>query len=308
VSSVEEHLATRATAGLFDFSFMGLYELEGTRELRHLQTRDVDRLGSGRIAYTLVLREDGAVRIDATVWRFEDGRFWLFAGKRATYGGRDRSDEFAILALQGPASGCILAKVVGEDTIRALSYFHFLQAGPVIIGRIGFSGELGYELLVRAAEGPALRARLLEAGRAEGLRECGWACTDSLRIEAGYVLFDREVDGEANPRELGLDRLVDGPRAFVLRRRLVGLEILEGAADADLPAAAITSECYAPTFQKALALGFVAPQVCEGTQVRANGRLARVARLPFYDPERRRPRAAPLGIVESAPLARGRRP
>jgi aminomethyltransferase len=294
VSSVEEHLATRGAAGLFDFSFMGLYEMEGSRELQSLQTRDLGRLAGGRIAYTLILREDGAVRIDATVWRFEDGRFWLFTGKRGMYGGRDRSGEFGILALQGPASGRILAKVVGEETVRALPYFHFTQAGPAIVGRIGFSGELGYELLVPAARAAALRARLLDAGRGEGLRECGWASTDTLRIEAGYVLFDREVDGEANPRELGLDRLVDGPGRFELRRKLAGLEILEGVAGPDLPAAAITSECFAPTLQKALALGFVPPGAGEGSRVRASGRLARVARLPFYDPQRRRPRVAPL--------------
>jgi glycine cleavage system aminomethyltransferase T len=295
MSSVEQHLATRQAAGLFDFSFMGLYELDGTQALKRLQTRDLDRLARGQIAYTLILGEGGAVRIDATVWRIGEARFWLFAGKRDAYGGRDRSGEFAILALQGPASGTILAKLVGRDAVGALRYFHFTQVGPMIVGRIGFSGELGYELLVPAGEAPALRARLLDAGRGEGLRECGWAAADSLRIEAGYVLFDREVDGEANPRELGLDRLVDGPREFELRRKLAGLEILAGSADADLPAAVVTSECISPTLGKTLALGFVPAAVSQGDPVRASGRLARVVPLPFYDPERRRPRAAPLG-------------
>ena len=294
MSSAEEHLATRRAAGLFDFSFMGLYELEGTDELQRLQTRDLHRLALGQIAYTVILGDEGAVRIDATVWRIGDGRYWLFAGKRDEYGGRDRSGEFAILALQGPASGSILAKLVGQDAVRALRYFHFMQVGPMIVGRIGFSGELGYELLVPVGQASALRGTLLEAGCGEGLRECGWTAADSLRIEAGYVLFDREVDGEANPRELGLERLVDRPREFALRRRLAGLEILEGSAGADLPAAVVTSECFSPTFSRALALGFVPPEIALGNLVRAGGRRARVAMLPFYDSGRHRPRAAPL--------------
>jgi len=99
MSAVEEHLATRRAAGLFDFSFMGLYEFQGRPPI---QTRDLDAVATGQIAYTLLLKDDGAVLIDATVWRLDADRFWLFTGRRGRYGGRDRSGEFAILALQGP--------------------------------------------------------------------------------------------------------------------------------------------------------------------------------------------------------------
>lgn len=292
MTPAEEHLATRRSAGLFDFSFMGLYEFHDKSELQTLQTRDLDALVPGQIAYTLLLKESGAVAIDATVWRLDARRFWLFAGKRARYGGRDRSGEYAILALQGPASGRILARVIGAEAVRALAYFRFAQS-PVIVGRIGYSGELGYEILVRDAEAAAFGRKLLEAGRGEGLRDCTWAAANSLRIEAGYVLFDREVDGRANPRELGLERLAPG-RAFAVTRRLVGLELLGGAAPREHPVAQLTSECFSPTLQKHVALGFVAPEIPAGAAVRAGERLARVVALPFYDPERRRPRAAPL--------------
>jgi len=163
----------------------------------------------------------------------------------------------------------------------------------MIVGRIGFSGELGYELLVPAADVPGLRHRLLHVGAGDGLRECSWAAADSLRIESGYVLFDREVDGRANPRELGLERLVSDRRVFEVKKELVGLEILDEQAPATLPAANVTSECFSPTLGKTIALGFA--HSGPGSLVRlADGRTARVATLPFYDPERRRPRAAPL--------------
>lgn len=284
-----EHLATRRAAGLFDFSFMGLYEFQGKSELH--QTRNLDALAPGQIAYTLILKDDGAVLIDATVWHLGAERYWLFAGRRSAYGGRDRSGEYAILAIQGPASGRILAKLLGADTVRGLRYFHFLQKDNLIVARLGFSGELGYELVVRASDAAALRQKLLATG---GLRECSWAAADSLRIEAGYVLFDREIDGRANPRELGLERLAPNMK-FDVTRRLVGLEILDQSGRADLPAAQVTSECVSPTLGKTIALGFAHPQSNPGSLVRlADGRTARVATLPFYDPERRRPRAAPL--------------
>jgi aminomethyltransferase len=296
VTAFVEHLATRRAAGLFDFSFMGLYEFPERSALQRLQTRNLDALAPGQVAYTLLLKDDGAVLIDATVWCLGAERFWLFTGPRSAYGGRDRSGEYAILALQGPASGRILAKLIGADAVRALHYFHFLQKDNLIVARLGFSGELGYELLVRASDAPALRQKLFDAGRRDGLRECGWAAADSLRIEAGYVLFDREIDGRANPRELGLERLIDGESmAFPLTRKLAGLEILDAPARADLPRAQVTSECFSPTFGKTQALGFVGPAIGEGSEVQlADGRAARVATLPFYDPQRRRPCATPL--------------
>ena len=294
MSSVEEHLATRRAAGLFDFSFMGLYEFYEKAELQALQTRNLDAMVPGEIAYTLLLKEDGAVLIDATVWCLDHERFWLFTGRRSAFGGHDISGAFTILALQGPSSGWILARVLGPDAIGNLRYFRFLEKDGLIVARLGFSGELGYELLVPATEGAALRQKLLDAGRNEGLRACGWAAADSLRIEAGYVLFDREVDGRANPRELGLERLISNPGAtFPLTRKLAGLDIFEAQAPASLPSASITSECFSPTLGKTIALGFANSE--PGSLVRlADGRTARVANLPFYDPQRLRPRAAPL--------------
>ena len=295
MSSVEEHLATRRTAGLFDFSFMGLYEFHERTQLQALQTRNLDAMVPGQIAYTLLLKEDGAVLIDATVWCLDHERFWLFTGRRSAFGGHDRSGAFTILALQGPASGRILARVLGPDATGTLRYFRFLEKDDLIVARLGFSGELGYELLVPAPEAAALRQKLLDAGRNEGLRSCGWAAADSLRIEAGYVLFDREIDGRANPRELGLDRFAPKMN-FHVERRLVGLDILDEPGRSDLPPAKVTSECFSPTFGKSLALGFVSsPSIDSGSAVRlADGRIARVAALPFYDPKRRRPRDNPI--------------
>jgi len=294
MSAVDEHLAARRAAGLFDFSFMGVYEFDDKAELEALQTRKLDDLRPGQALYTLLLKDDGAVLIDATVWRLDARRYWLFTGRRGKYGGHDASGAYAILALQGPASGYTLSYLIGPDAVLALKYFHFLEKDNMVVARLGYTGELGYEILVPAAEAAALREKILERGRPD-VRECGWAAADSLRIEAGYVLFDREIDGIANPGELGLERLAPG-RKFEVKRKLVGLDIIDdGQAPATLPVAKVTSECFSPTLGRSIALGYADPRIGVGSGVRlADGRMARIARLPFYDAERQRPRGVPL--------------
>jgi aminomethyltransferase len=300
VNARDQHLATRRAAGLFDFSFMGLYEFRGTEALARAQSRDLSKLVPGQIAYTLILNGDGSVFNDATVWSLGGDRWWLFTGRprdfdRFRNDARDRSGEHAILALQGPRSGRILSRLIGEDLVRRLQYFHFSQAREMQVARLGYSGELGYELLVPGGEENKVRTALLDAGRSEGLVECSFEAADSLRIESGYVLFDCEIDGRANPRELGMERLVSAPRTFDLTRRLVGLEITDEEAAGSARRAAATSECLSPTLGGRIALGFAAADAVAAETVRLDdGRAARVTLLPFYDRERKRPRGAPF--------------
>jgi aminomethyltransferase len=302
VNAIEQHLQTRSSAGLFDFSFMGLYEFFATGALARVQSRDLAKLVPGQIAYTLLLNDDSSVFNDATVWNLGDERWWLFTGRpddfewiSARSKARNRSAEHAILALQGPLSGRILARLAGEEVVRNLQYFRFVQAGEMLVARLGYSGELGYELLVPAGEEQKLREALLDAGRSEQLAECSFEAANTLRIECGYVLFDREIDGRANPLELGLERLVSRPRRFAQSRRLVGLQISDEATRDGTFTAQVTSECLSPTLGSPVALGFVAADAGAGDLVRlAGGRAARIAPLPFYDRERKRPRSAPL--------------
>ena len=299
----EQHLATRRAAGLFDFSFMGLYEFSGTAALERLQTRRLSLIERGQAAYTLLLNDDGSVFNDATVWRTDTERYWLFTGRRSDFGwisaraaARERSGEYAILALQGPLSGIILSRLVGEEIVRQLKYFRFVESDRILIARLGYSGELGYELMVPSAQEARLRSALLDLGHSAGLCECSFEAANSLRIESGYVLFDREIDGKANPRELGLERLVnDRKRTFDATRKLVGLEIEDRPPRTDIPVAQATSECRSPILERSIALGFADPDAAVGSPVTlTDGRAARVAQLPFYDPARRLPRAAPL--------------
>ena len=336
-----EHLATRRSAGLFDFSFMSCMAIRGAQSLdllERIQVRDLRRLAAGSIAYTLMCREDGTVIDDATVWCRAAGDYWLVAGVgvarthveriAAGYDAEviDRSASQAVLSLQGPASFRILQRVLPSFDIATLPYFRFrnfaLVDTSLCLARVGDGGELGYELVVAAKAGPALWQRLVAAGAPQGLLECGFAAGDSLRIEAGHLLFGGGL--AVTPFELGLGRLVrrDGARflgAAALsalrfaapRWRLAGL-LPAGRGDADqaapLAAADIAAGfasiragvahlhygCTSPILDRPIGLGFVAEADRHpGTRVAlADGRTARVARLPFYDPAKTLPRLA----------------
>jgi aminomethyltransferase len=329
-SATEEHLATRRIAGLFDFSFMGCFEVTGREALRFLdflQTRNLTSLREGRAYYTLLCNEDGAVINDATVWRHCLQQFWLFTGRRedwrhiaAVASGfavtlTDLSGKFAIIAVQGPRSQRILKQRLDSPLPEA--YFSFSRA--IICGenawvaRLGYTGECGFELLVPSAAGAKVWKALLAADN--GIRECGFEAADSLRIEAGYVLFTCELAKPATPYELGLGRLVALPRSPFLgsgalqtirfrrpARTLAGLRF--GAVnrkwhDGNLPCVEVTSQCDSPIFGKTLGLGFVTnAQRFPGSLVyTADGRVASVSRLPFYDPPRVVPRRSPVNGV-----------
>ena len=323
-----EHLATRRDAGLFDFSFMGCWEIAGrdsARFLQSLQTRDMRCLKPGRICYTLLCASDGSVLNDATVWRHGPDRFWLFSGRRsdlahiAAYARAydvaisEISDNHVVLAVQGPRSHAILARLLTSYALADLRYFGFhktqLCKSVAWIGRLGYSGELGYEVIVPEEAAVEVWEHVRAEGRSQGVVECGFDAANSLRVESGYILFSRELGEPTTPYELGLDRLValqrgsfigsealHALRRNVPRRKLVGIKFERIAAvvpSARYAAGArITSECFSPTFGCRLALGFVdrADGRLDRIVYAQDGRRGRIARLPFYDPARVLPR------------------
>ena len=309
------HLATRSAAGLFDFSFMGQCEVSGPRArafLERLQTRNLAGLAPGKIYYTMLLRKDGSVFNDATVWCLAPERYWLFTGRPDDFDWICRlqssrepilarlSGQFSIMALQGPRSIDVLRGLFAAPP----AYFAFTQAefagASAWIARLGYSGERGYEILLPAAAGAAAWQALTRTG----VCACSFETANSLRIESGYILFANELAQDPDPFELGLGRLVTSSecigaaalrdkRRAGLRRRLVGL-VPTGSVRAagSLPEAQLTSEVDSPTFGRRLGLGFAPIEhAAPGNLLRlGDGRLARSARLPFYDPGRVLPR------------------
>jgi len=221
---VAEHHKVRQAAGLFDVCHMGELEIHGPQALalvQHVTTNDASTLAIGQAQYSVICQEDGGAVDDCIVYRFpghylivvnasnaEKDRRWIeqyvpqFDARLV-----DRSDDTGLIALQGPLSEQILARLTSTE-LSAIRYYHFAEgevAGvPAVISRTGYTGEDGFEIALPAAETANVWRRLLEAGAPEGVAPIGLGARDSLRLEMGYALYGNDIDGRRTPLEAGL--------------------------------------------------------------------------------------------------------
>src|SRR5688500_9906782 len=198
-----EHRAVRERAGLFDVSHMGELLVRGTRALdfvQHVTTNDASKLELFQAQYSVICNEQGTALDDCIVYRLPDeymivvnasnvdkDRDWIsqFAG-RFGVDLIDRSDETALLALQGPRAQEILSRITNDD-LESIKYYHCIQgtvAGVhAIISRTGYTGEDGFELYLPASNAVKVWDALLVAGAEEALGPVGLGARDSLRLE-----------------------------------------------------------------------------------------------------------------------------
>lgn len=242
-----------------------------------------------------------------------DGSF-AFVGGATGVTVEDVSDSFALIAVQGPASEAIVAAIDGITDLttpwaeqKYYAWTDALFAGqPLLIARTGYTGEDGFELLVRAEDTPALWDAALAAGEPHGLVAAGLAARDTLRLEAGMPLYGHELSLDIKPAQAGLGRVVaadkddfvgkNAPAPAADARVLVGLTA-EGkragragyaiVADDDSVLGEITSGALSPTLGHPIAMAFIDPSSAdEGTTVNLDVRgkkiPATVTALPFY--------------------------
>jgi glycine cleavage system aminomethyltransferase T len=221
-----EARSCRSAAALFDFSFMRRIRVLGPRAKAVIQTltpRRIDDMMPGQIRYALRVGTGGRVLNDVTIWRLDAETFEVFAGTgdasahlQAAAGSTtlvcDLSQETAIFAVQGPMSLRALAGVSSTAQLRALPYFGHVQesvAGIACrVGRLGYTGERGFEIIVPRDARDAIWTML-----AQHARPAGFAAADILRIEAGFPLFANEFLFPVSAVELGLARFATRPDA-----------------------------------------------------------------------------------------------
>jgi aminomethyltransferase len=224
-SILEEHKAVRRAAGLFDVSHMGEVDVAGPGAaafLDALVTNNVGKMYPGRVLYSPMCHPDGGVIDDLLVYMRGPEDFFLCinAGNiptdlewiRARAAGRDvtiadRSDAYALLAVQGPRALGIVQSLT-ETKLDLVKYYHFTEGAVAgikcIISRTGYTGEDGFELYHPAGDAVALAEALLAAGEPQGLELCGLGARDSLRLEAGFPLYGHELTREISPLTAGL--------------------------------------------------------------------------------------------------------
>jgi len=321
-SQIEEHHAVRRDAGMFDTSHMLPIDVEGGEAgalLRYALANDVDKLRErGKALYSCLLREDGGILDDLIVYFLAEDRFrvvvnaataekdriWLDAlrAQRTREVALKPRRDLAMIAVQGPnGRNKAWAALPGmREASESLAPFSAVSAGDVFCARTGYTGEDGFELLLPAERAEESWARLA----AKGVRPCGLAARDTLRLEAGMNLYGQDMDESVTPLESGLAWTVDlkSPRDFVGRqalagrtpeRTLVGLVLVDrgGVLRAHQRVRTqhgdgeITSGTFSPTMQQSIALARVPIAVAPGdtveVEVRDKSLRARVVKPPF---------------------------
>lgn len=236
-SIIEEHLATRDKAGLFDVSHMGeiLVKGRGSREaLNRLVTNNLAALEPGKIIYTLLPNDRGGVVDDLLIYMLGEEEFFLVVNASNTdkdyawlvrnleelaaaepslaeVAAENVSAQYGQIAIQGPAAQEILQKLSACD-LDQIKFFRFQQTEvlnrPVILSRTGYTGEDGFEIYCDPEAAVSLWQGLLAAGKEKGLLPVGLGARDTLRFEAALPLYGHELSEEITPVEAGLSFFV----------------------------------------------------------------------------------------------------
>lgn len=328
---IEEHLAVRNAAGLFDVSHMGEIEVRGKGALAFIQeltVNDASRLVNGQVQYSAMCYPHGGVVDDVTLYRFDEDHYFFCVNASNTEKDfawmeevleegsfpdvtlHNVSDDFAQIALQGPAASAILSRLTDLPLDR-ISYYHFHQGPvggvPTLISRTGYTGEEGFELYLPPSSAEEVWNLLLEVGEPEGLVPVGLGARDTLRLEMKYALYGHELSNEITPLEAGLGWItrLEKPsfigRDSLLRqkeegvkRRLAGFAMTEpGVPRSDYPVfcegeevGIVTSGTMSPSLRIGIGLALLrTDRAAVGTPleigIRSRRVGARVAKTPF---------------------------
>ena len=326
---IAEHKAVRERAGLFDVSHMGELDVVGGDALglvQYVTTNDASKLEVGQAQYSVICNENGTAIDDCIVYRMEDKYMIVVNASNADkdrdwiqqYASRfntqliDRSDETALLALQGPRAQDILSRITEHVHLDAIKYYHFspgIVAGKqAIVSRTGYTGEDGFELYISSDDAVHVWRSLIEAGTPEALGPIGLGARDSLRLEMGYALYGNDIDDNTTPLEAGLGWVTKldkpdfiGKAALVkqkeagIRKKLVGFRLKDRGFPrhgyevraGGQPAGEVTSGTVSPMLEQGIGMAYVPTEYSKpGTEieimVRDKPAAAEVVRPPFY--------------------------
>ena len=315
---IPEHKAVRTDAGVFDVSHMGQFHVEGPTSHELLQTllsNDLDRIDDGEAQYTLLTNERGGIVDDLIAYRIDAHHYLVVvnAGNRdAAYAWmkereirgseiRDASDEYALLAVQGPRS---LERLGLRDAKPFTHAMGELEGVEVMVNRTGYTGEVGVELMCPAEDA----VELWDAIVARGVAPAGLGARDTLRLEVCYPLHGNDITEETDAIAAGLawtcalDKEFSGVEelrrikeagpeqklvAFVMEEKAVprnGMSVVGGGN--------VTSGTHSPMLDRGIGMGYVpAASATPGTElqidVRGNERRATVVPKPIYKREER---------------------
>lgn len=327
--SKAEHLATRRAATICDLDYMGEFTVEGPDALRFIQsiaTNDFLRKTVGSIQYTTLCDDSGLMVDDCTIWRTDANKYLIISGSEEDYRWISKraaefdveitniTDNHTTLAIQGPSSKRIIQSLIDID-LSSLKFYRFTSAKlsgiECLIGRLGYTGEAGFEIHFKPDRGAEVWDLVIEAGKPYGILPCGQTALESLRQEAGYLLVGQDHDRSTNPFEAGIGFTVKMEKEHFIgkdalkkiaydgvTRRMVWLDVPDGYVAktgdkvlvSDKEIGVVTSGSFSPTRNSGTAMAYVAaghafPSL--NVIIKSNSGMEVGAKLsvsPLYDP------------------------
>lgn len=310
---MEEHNAVRNAVGVFDVSHMGEFYAKGIHALSFLQSitvNDVSKLTPGKAQYSAMCFDDGGIVDDLLIYMLAENSYmivvnasniekdWEWMKKHCppdvTF--ENKSDETALLAIQGPKSLATMSRFLDSVStgllkteqkltsanLSTIPYYNFVQGSvagiEMIISRTGYTGELGFEIYFNIAHAEKIWNAIFDAGKEFGITPIGLGARDTLRLEMGYCLYGNDIDQTTNPIEANLGWITklnkgefvaksilektksDGPK-----RKLVGMLLSDKAVPRHgyplvvngATVGVVTSGTFSPSLEKGIAMGYV---------------------------------------------------
>lgn len=324
-----EHETVRKGVGVFDVSHMGEFLLSGPKALDLIQkvtSNDASKLVVGQAQYTYLPNETGGVVDDLIVYKIEDEKYllvvnasniekdWDWISKHNSMDAemRNLSDDYSLLAIQGPKAIEAMQSLTSED-LSAIKFYNFKVSDfggieHVIISATGYTGSGGFEIYCKNDEVEQIWNKVFEAGKDFGIKPIGLAARDTLRLEMGFCLYGNDIDETTSPLEAGLGWITKFTKDFInseslkkekeegIKNKLIGFELKDRGiprhdyeiADKDGKVIGrVTSGTMAPSLKKAIGMGYVtkensAPDTEIFINIRNKPVAAVIVKTPFY--------------------------
>ncbi len=327
---IAEHKIVRESVGVFDVCHMGEFEVRGADALAFVQkitTNDASKLTFGKVQYSSMHIPNAGIVDDLLVYNMGEyfmlvvnganiDKDWNWCVKNAEGMNvklTNASDDFHLLAVQGPKSLLTIQKLTDTD-LSDVEFYNFklgkLCGIDMILSRTGYTGELGFELYFKGTKSDAEKVwnELFAAGAEFGIEPVGLGCRDTLRLEKGYCLYGNDIDETTNSLEAGLgwitklnkgdfngSDMLKAIKAEGIKRQLVGF-VVEAEKfiarhdylvfDGDKQIGRVTSGNLSPSLNKAIGMAYVdIAYKAPGTKIEIEARgkrfIAEVAKMPF---------------------------
>ncbi|HSJ12284.1 MAG TPA: glycine cleavage system aminomethyltransferase GcvT, partial [Gillisia sp.] len=324
-----EHETVRKAVGVFDVSHMGEFLILGENALSLIQkvcSNDVSKLTDGQAQYNCMPNETGGIVDDLIVYRFNAEKYilvvnasniekdwnWISQHNSMNATMRDLSEEYSLLAIQGPKAAEAMQSLtdvnLSEMKFYTFEVAEFAGVKNVIISATGYTGSGGFEIYFKNEDAVEIWNKVMEAGADYGIKPIGLAARDTLRLEMGYCLYGNDIDDTTSPLEAGLGWITKFTKDFINsenlkkekeegpKRKLIAFELDERGIprhgydivdENGKIIGVVTSGTMSPSLDKGIGLGYIPTEMAKNNskifiQIRKNAVPATQVKLPFY--------------------------